>query len=150
MSTLFHTRINGNILHRFRKSPALNGENLTNIFLLHGRLTKKQRSATLSELAELDGATPRIILATGHLIGEGFDHPPLDTMVLAMPISWKGTLQQYAGCLHREHASKQDVRIYDYIEHDNVLLARMWQKRYHGYQAMGYRVRPRHEELKPS
>jgi len=114
---------------------------------LHGRLTKKQRSATLSELTELDGSAPRIILATGRLIGEGFDHPPLDTMVLAMPISWKGTLQQYAGCLHREYASKQDVRIYDYIEHDNVQLARMWEKRYRGYQAMGYRVRPRHEEL---
>ena len=116
--------------------------NLTNIFLLHGRLSKKQRSATLSELAELDGSAPRIILATGRLIGEGFDHPPLDTMVLAMPISWKGTLQQYAGRLHREHASKQDVRIYDYIEHDNVQLARMWEKRYRGYQGMGYRVRP--------
>jgi len=125
------------------------GDNLTNIFLLHGRLTKKQRSATLSELNELDGSAPRIILATGRLIGEGFDHPPLDTMVLGMPISWKGTLQQYAGRLHREHASKQDVRIYDYIEHDNVQLARMWQKRYRGYQAMGYRVMPRHVELKP-
>ncbi|MEI7695027.1 MAG: DEAD/DEAH box helicase family protein [Chlorobium sp.] len=126
------------------------GEHLTNIFLLHGRLTKKQRSSTLSELNELDGSAPRIILATGRLIGEGFDHPPLDTMVLAMPISWKGTLQQYAGRLHREHASKQDVRIYDYIEHDNVQLARMWQKRYHGYQAMGYQVRPRQVKLQPS
>jgi superfamily II DNA or RNA helicase len=126
------------------------GENLTNIFLLHGRLTKKQRSSTLSELNELEGSAPRIILATGRLIGEGFDHPPLDTMVLAMPISWKGTLQQYAGRLHREHASKQDVRIYDYIEHDNVQLARMWQKRYRGYQAMGYRVRLRQVKLQPS
>jgi len=69
---------------------------------------------------------------------------PLDTMVLAMPISWKGTLQQYAGRQPREHASKQDVRIDYYIEHDNVQLARMWEKHCRGYQTIGYRVRQRH------
>jgi superfamily II DNA or RNA helicase len=57
-----------------------------------------------------------------------------------MPISWKGTLQQYAGRLHREHALKQHVRIYDYIEHDNPQLARMWNKRLSGYKSMGYKV----------
>ena len=70
----------------------------------------------------------------------GFDHPPLDTLVLAMPISWKGTLQQYAGRLHREHASKKDVRIYDYVEQEHPQLARMWDKRLRGYRAMGYVV----------
>ena len=109
-------------------------------FLLHGRLTKKQRAATLVRLAELDDSVPRVILATGRLIGEGFDHPPLDTMVLAMPVSWHGTLQQYAGRLHREHVNKGDVRIYDYVEHDNPQLARMWEKRQRGYRAMGYRI----------
>ena len=109
-------------------------------FLLHGRLTKKQRAATLAGLAELDDSVPRVILATGRLIGEGFDHPPLDTMVLAMPVSWHGTLQQYAGRLHREHVNKGDVRIYDYVEHDNPQLARMWEKRQRGYRAMGYRI----------
>ena len=84
--------------------------------------------------------TPRILLATGRLVGEGFDHPPLDTLVLALPISWKGTLQQYAGRLHREHADKSDVRIYDYYEHDNSQLLRMWNKRLRGYKAMGYNV----------
>jgi len=110
-------------------------------FVLHGRLSKKQRIAILTELADLDDSAPRIILATGRLIGEGFDHPPLDTLVLAMPISWKGTLQQYAGRLHREHAAKQDVRIYDYVEHDQPQLARMWEKRQRGYRAMGYVLR---------
>jgi superfamily II DNA or RNA helicase len=64
----------------------------------------------------------------------------LDTLVLAMPISWKGTLQQYAGRLHREHASKTDIRIYDFVESGHPPLARMWKKRMKGYQAMGYRV----------
>jgi superfamily II DNA or RNA helicase len=82
-----------------------------------------------------------VLLATGRLIGEGFDHPPLDTMVLAMPISWKGTLQQYAGRLHREHAHKKDVRIYDYAETEQPQLARMWNKRQNGYKAMGYKIR---------
>jgi superfamily II DNA or RNA helicase len=83
-----------------------------------------------------------VLLATGRLIGEGFDHPPLDTLVLAMPISWKGTLQQYAGRLHREHADKQDVRIYDYAETDQPQLNRMWDKRQRGYRAMGYEIKP--------
>jgi len=80
------------------------------------------------------------LLATGRLIGEGFDHPPLDTLVLAMPISWKGTLQQYAGRLHWDHPDKQNVRIYDYIENDQPQLERMWNKRQRGYLAMGYKI----------
>ncbi len=89
----------------------------------------------------MEASAPRVLLATGRLIGEGFDHPPLDTLVLAMPISWKGTLQQYAGRLHREQADKQDVRIYDYAEIDQPQLARMWDKRQRGYRAMGYAIK---------
>ena len=116
------------------------GTDLEHCHTLHGRLSKKQRLETLNALAALDGSTPRILLATGRLIGEGFDHSALDTLLLAMPISWKGTLQQYAGRLHREHAGKSDVRIYDYIEQDNPALCRMWEKRRRGYAAMGYTV----------
>src|SRR5213593_2452397 len=76
------------------------------VFVLHGRMSKKQRAAVIKELDALPPDSPRILLATGKLVGEGFDHPPLDTLVLAMPVSWKGTLQQYAGRLHREHATK--------------------------------------------
>jgi len=108
--------------------------------VLHGRLSKKQRAATFDSLSELDEKAPRVLLATGRFIGEGFDHPPLDTLVLAMPISWKGTLQQYAGRLHREHTEKKDVRIYDYIERDQPKLASMWDKRERGYRAMGYKI----------
>ncbi|MBI2267362.1 MAG: DEAD/DEAH box helicase family protein [Armatimonadetes bacterium] len=117
------------------------GDEIKHCFVLHGRLSRKQRTTILSELAELDDFAPRMLLATGRLIGEGFDHPPLDTLVLAMPISWKGTLQQYAGRLHRGHADKQDVRIYDYVEHELPQLARMWDKRQRGYRAMGYQIR---------
>jgi superfamily II DNA or RNA helicase len=85
-------------------------------FVLHGRMSKKQRATLMAELDLLPPQAPRILLATGKLVGEGFDHPPLDTLVLAMPVSWKGTLQQYAGRLHREHASKADVRIIDFVD----------------------------------
>jgi superfamily II DNA or RNA helicase len=81
-------------------------------------------------------------------VGEGFDHPPLDTLVLAMPISWKGTLQQYAGRIHRAHATKSDIRIYDYVDASLPALTRMWNKRQRGYRAMGYSIeRPDAEAL---
>lgn len=113
---------------------------VNNLFVLHGRLSKKQRSALMLELAALPPEAPRVLLATGKLVGEGFDHPALDTLVLAMPISWKGTLQQYAGRLHREHADKTDVRIIDFVDTGHPALLRMWNKRQAGYKAMGYRI----------
>ena len=109
-------------------------------FVLHGRMSKKQRAALIAELDALASEVPRILLATGKLVGEGFDHPPLDTLVLAMPISWKGTLQQYAGRLHREHATKTDVRIIDFVDTGHPALLRMWDKRQRGYRVMGYRL----------
>ncbi|MCK5132873.1 MAG: DEAD/DEAH box helicase family protein [Candidatus Sabulitectum sp.] len=110
------------------------------LFVLHGRISKGKRKKILDALTSLDPATPHAILATGRLIGEGFDHPQLDTLVLAMPISWKGTLQQYAGRLHRTMDKKNNVRIYDYIDDENPKLARMWSRRYRGYTGMGYKV----------
>ena len=109
-------------------------------FVLHGRMSKKQRAALIAELDALSPDAPRVLLATGKLVGEGFDHPPLDTLVLAMPVSWKGTLAQYAGRLHREHASKTDVRIINFVDTGHPALLRMWDKRQRGYRAMGYRV----------
>ena len=109
-------------------------------FVLHGRMSRKQRSALIAELDALPPEVPRILLATGRLVGEGFDHPALNTLVLAMPVSWKGTLQQYAGRLHREHATKTDVRIVDFVDTGHPALLRMWEKRQRGYRAMGYRI----------
>ena len=109
-------------------------------FVLHGRMSKKQRANLIAKIDELQPDSPRILLATGRLVGEGFDHPPLDTLVLAMPVSWKGTLQQYAGRLHREHSAKTDVRIIDFVDTSHPALLRMWEKRQRGYRAMGYRI----------
>ena len=110
------------------------------LYTLYGRMPKKQRAAVVDQLNALPQGEPRVLLSTGKLVGEGFDHPPLDTLVLAMPISWKGTLQQYAGRLHREHASKTDVRIIDFVDTGHPVLLRMWDKRQRGYKAMGYRL----------
>ncbi len=121
-------------------SAALDGKILSP-FVLHGRMSRKQRAALIGQLEALPPDAPRILLATGKLVGEGFDHPPLDTLVLAMPVSWKGTLQQYAGRLHREHATKTDVRIIDFVDMAPPALLRMWEKRQRGYKAMGYRIK---------
>jgi superfamily II DNA or RNA helicase len=115
-------------------------ERVTTLFVLHGRMSKMQRATLIAELEALPADAPRVLLATGKLVGEGFDHPPLDTLVLAMPVSWTGTLQQYAGRLHRDHANKTNVRIIDYIDGGHPALLRMWEKRQRGYKAMGYQI----------
>lgn len=107
-------------------------------FLLHGRLSKKKRAEIMAQLEQLSDDAPRVLVATGKLVGEGFDHPALDTLILAMPISWSGTLQQYAGRLHREHTDKHNVTIIDFVDSEHPALMRMWQKRQRGYRAMGY------------
>jgi superfamily II DNA or RNA helicase len=127
-------------------ATALTGK-VDKLKVLHGRITRKSRAALIAELEALPPDAPRVLLATGKLVGEGFDHPPLDTLVLAMPVSWKGTLQQYAGRLHREHASKTDVRIIDFVDTGHPALLRMWDKRQRGYRAMGYQIS---SEVQPS
>lgn len=82
----------------------------------------------------------RLILATGRYLGEGFDDPRLDTLFLTMPISWKGTLAQYIGRLHRQHAGKTEVLVVDYVDELVPVLARMATKRRLGYRALGYTV----------
>ena len=82
----------------------------------------------------------RVIVATGRYLGEGFDDARLDTLFLTMPISWRGTLAQYAGRLHRLHAAKREVVIYDYVDEDEPVLAKMAAKREAGYKALGYEV----------
>jgi len=81
------------------------------------------------------------LLATGRYIGEGFDEPRLDTLFLAMPISWKGTVQQYAGRLHRLFAGKENVQIYDYVDSQVAVFSKMYNKRLTGYASLGYKVR---------
>ncbi len=103
---------------------------------------KKQRRMTADALAAVPDGESRVILATGSYIGEGFDDARLDTLFLAMPISWKGTLQQYAGRLHRLHDNKRGRRAesYDYIDNGVPMLARMYGRRLRGYSAIGYAI----------
>jgi superfamily II DNA or RNA helicase len=111
------------------------------LFVLRGRLGPRNRNATLAALEALPPDTPRIVVATGRLVGEGFDHPPLDTLLLAMPVSWRGTLQQYAGRLHRQQAGKTSVRIIDWLDLGHPITQRMWERRLRGYKAMGYELK---------
>jgi superfamily II DNA or RNA helicase len=111
-----------------------------NVVVLRGGMGRKQRREVNDRLAWIPELEPRLILATGSYIGEGFDDARLDTLFLAMPISWKGTLQQYVGRLHRLHDGKRVVEVYDYIGADVLMLARMYGRRLKGYADMGYKV----------
>jgi superfamily II DNA or RNA helicase len=110
------------------------------IFVLKGGMGKKQRRETAAAMAAVPENESRVILATGSYIGEGFDDARLDTLFLAMPISWKGTLQQYVGRLHRLHDNKRFVQVYDYVDDNVRMLARMYERRLKGYAAIGYAV----------
>ena len=111
-----------------------------NVITLRGGMGVKQRRAIAEQLASISESEKRVLLATGRYIGEGFDDARLDTLFLALPVSWKGTLVQYAGRIHRLHAGKTDVRIYDYVDRNIPMLVKMFQKRLRGYRAMGYEL----------
>jgi superfamily II DNA or RNA helicase len=111
-----------------------------NVKVLKGGLGKKKREDLMKELTEIPDEAERLIISTGRFIGEGFDDPRLDTLFLVMPISWHGTLQQYAGRLHRQHYAKQMVQIYHYVDSQIPILLVMYKKRLKGYKAMGYGV----------
>ncbi len=110
------------------------------IFVLKGGMGAKQRRKVAEALLLVSPHEPRMIMATGSYLGEGFDDARLDTLFLAMPISWKGTLQQYVGRLHRLHENKKEVLVYDYSDMLVPMLARMYKKRLAGYSALGYVV----------
>jgi superfamily II DNA or RNA helicase len=113
---------------------------IEHVIILKGGMGKKQRQAAAEKLASIPDGVPRVILATGSYIGEGFDDSRLDTLFLTMPISWRGTLQQYVGRLHRIHDGKKVVRVYDYVDARVPMLARMYEKRLKGYRAIGYEL----------
>ena len=94
----------------------------------------------MEKLAQFPDGTPRVLLATGSYIGEGFDDSRLDTPFLTMPISWRGTLEQYVGRLYRIHHGKKVVRVYDYVDEQVRMLGRMYEKRLKGYRAIGYEM----------
>ena len=109
-----------------------------NLVVLQGGMSATERREVRAQLARIPEDEPRLVLATGRYIGEGFDDARLDTLFLTMPVSWKGTLVQYAGRLHRLHPGKTEVRIYDYVDREVALFQRMFEKRLRGYRAIGY------------
>ncbi len=113
---------------------------VNNVFMLKGGMGQKQRRSIAEAIAAVPECEPRVILATGSYIGEGFDDARLDTLFLAMPISWRGTLQQYVGRLHRLHDAKRIVRVYDYVDSNVPMLARMYTRRLKGYSLIGYTI----------
>jgi superfamily II DNA or RNA helicase len=108
------------------------------LVVLQGGMTVKERRELGARLAAVPDEEERLVLATGRYIGEGFDDRRLDTLVLAMPVSWKGTLVQYTVRLHRLHPRKSEVRIFDYVDREVPVLARMFERRLRTYQAIGY------------
>jgi len=110
------------------------------IVVLKGGMGVKQRRAVAEQLTAIPDGEERVLLATGRYIGEGFDDARLDTLFLAMPISWRGTLQQYVGRLHRLHDSKREVIVYDYVDGCVPVLSAMYSKRVWGYEAVGYTI----------
>lgn len=111
-----------------------------NVIQLTGAGTAKEKRETLQRLQEIPADEPLVIVATGQYVGEGFDYPRLDTLFLALPISWKGRLEQYAGRLHRENDGKKDVRIYDYIDIHEPVCDKIYHNRLKAYAAMGYQT----------
>ena len=111
-----------------------------NVILLRGGMGARQRREVMQRLEGIPDHEERVLVATGRYIGEGFDDARLDTLFLTMPISWKGTLAQYVGRLHRIHPEKREVLVYDYLDNAVPALRRMAAKRTRGYETLGYTV----------
>jgi superfamily II DNA or RNA helicase len=117
---------------------------------LDGQMGKKARSEVLRQIDEhYNERKPFVLFATASLIGEGFDLPRLDTLVLAMPLSFKGRLVQYAGRLHRRHETKGAALIFDYLDHNHAITSAMFRRRLAGYKELGYAVEMPQSEAAP-
>ena len=114
--------------------------NINYVVTLTGAGSTREKRDALQRLQNIPSEEPLVIVATGKYVGEGFDYPRLDTLFLALPISWKGLVAQYAGRLHREYEGKKDVRIYDYIDIHEPVCDSMYRKRLKGYAAIGYKI----------
>jgi len=111
-----------------------------NLIVLRGGIGQRGRQQLAKEMNSIPEDEERLIVATGRYLGEGLDDARLDTLFLALPVSWRGTLSQYAGRLHRLHDMKKDVLIYDYVDLEAPVLAKMYRRRLAGYKAIGYEI----------
>ena len=110
------------------------------VIVLKGGMGQKQRRLIAERMNEIPEQEERVIVATGRYLGEGFDDARLDTLFLALPVSWRGILVQYAGRLHRLHDTKKEVVIFDYADLEVPMLAKMYKRRLAGYKAIGYEI----------
>ena len=110
------------------------------VFLMTGNNSKREHKRILSEMQEVSPDESMILVATGSLIGEGFDYPRLDTLIMATPVSFKGVVEQYAGRLNRDYAGKKNVIVYDYVDSHIPMFDNMYAKRLRAYKQIGYDV----------
>jgi superfamily II DNA or RNA helicase/very-short-patch-repair endonuclease len=113
---------------------------VTHLVVLRGGMRKKELDAISARLVAIPAGEPRVLLATGRYVGEGFDDARLDTLFLTLPVSWHGTIAQYVGRLHRLYDGKREVRVYDYADLNVPMLARMFDRRCRGYETIGYAI----------
>lgn len=118
-----------------------------NVIRLVGNDSAKAKREVMEQLSLVPADEPLVVVATGKYVGEGFDLPRLDTLMLALPVSWKGLIAQYTGRLHRNYAGKTETRIYDYIDLRVPICDSMYRKRLHGYKAVGYSIAVANEGL---
>ena len=112
-----------------------------NVVTLVGSESAKEKRQKMEYLQNIPPSEPLVIVATGKYVGEGFDYPRLDTLFLALPVSWKGIIAQYAGRLHREYPGKKEVWIYDYIDIRVPMCNVMYKRRLKGYSSVGYQIK---------
>jgi superfamily II DNA or RNA helicase/very-short-patch-repair endonuclease len=113
---------------------------IAHVIVMQGGMGKKALRTAMDQLNSIPQGEGRIVVATGRFVGEGFDDPRLDTLFLTMPVSWRGTIAQYVGRLHRLYEGKRVVQVYDYADLEVPMLARMFDRRCAGYEAVGYSI----------
>ena len=111
------------------------------VITLTGKDSSRERQAKQQALLHLQPEEPLVLIATGQYAGEGFDLARLDTLMMVMPVSSKDLVAQFVGRLHRAYRAKSTVYVYDYVDHQNTMLLRMYQKRLRAYAENGYSVR---------
>jgi len=132
--------LTGRVAHVEKLGEKLKNK-IPNVICLTGGMGVKKTAQVMEKIDTIADTEPFVLIATGSYIGEGFDEPRLDTLFLAMPIAWKGTLHQYAGRLHRFCNNKKDVQIYDYVDIHVKMLEKMYGKRLKGYASIGYKAK---------
>ncbi len=135
----FPVVITERVVH-LEKLKILLEDKIDNVIVMKGGMGAMQRKKAMNFLESVSESAEKAVLATGKYLGEGFDDRRFDTLFLTLPISWRGIVVQYAGRLHRAHYSKKEVMIFDYVDVEVPMLAKMYQRRLSGYRAIGYDI----------